>query len=47
MPGSLFHARELRVDQDTGDDGQPHHEVVPVDGGAEIVSCASRNELKV
>ncbi|WP_437316456.1 hypothetical protein [Sorangium sp. So ce385] len=47
MSGSLFHAREFRVDHYTGNDGQPHHEVVPVDGDAEIISYSSWNELKV
>lgn len=45
MAGTLFHARTFGKDEYTGNDGEIHYEVIPVEGGRDIVSISSWREL--
>ena len=46
MAGSLFHSREFRAEIYVDSNGTQHHEIVPVDGGCDVMSYSSWTEAK-
>lgn len=41
MAGMLYHGRMFEKDEYTGNDGVIHYEVIPVDGGTDVVSISN------
>jgi hypothetical protein len=46
MGGSLIHSKTFRVERYMGNDGKPHHEVLPDDGDYDFMSYSSWSEIK-
>ena len=41
MAGTLYHGRLFEKDEYTGNDGASHYEVIPVDGGTDVISISN------
>jgi hypothetical protein len=46
MVASLLHAKQFRKAWYTGRDGQDHYELLPINGGCDVISWSSWEDLK-
>lgn len=45
MAGMLYHGKSFEIDEYTGNDGNVHYEIIPVDGGTEVISISNWREM--